>query len=192
MATMHEQLNDKHRIQIAKAPIFFVATATADSRINLSPKGYDCFRMLDAKRVAWLDLGGSGNETQAHLTADGRITVMFCNFEQPANILRLYGRARSVMPGDAEWEALVSHVTVMPGTRQIFVMDIANVQDSCGWGVPFMTLERERDTLLKAHAQADPAEWEARNAARTRSIDGLPVRPPERYIAGEPQTDTAV
>jgi Pyridoxamine 5''-phosphate oxidase. len=192
MAMMHDRLNEKHRIQIAKAPIFFVATATADSRINLSPKGYDCFRVLGDKRVAWLDLGGSGNETQAHLTADGRITVMFCNFEQPANILRLYGTARFVMPADPEWEALVGHFKVMSGTRQIFVMDVDNVQDSCGWGVPFMTLERERDTLVKAHAQSDPAEWEARNAARTHSIDGLPVRPAERYISGEPRADKLV
>lgn len=192
MATMHEGLNQKHRIQIASAPIFFVATSTADSRINLSPKGYDCFRVLDDKRVAWLDLGGSGNETQAHLAADGRITVMFCNFGQPANILRLYGRARAVMPADAEWEAFAGHFTLMPGTRQIFVMDVANVQDSCGWGVPFMTLERERDTLVKAHAQSDPAEWEARNAARTHSIDGLPVRPAERYISGEHRAGSPV
>jgi len=185
MAQMHERLNDKHRRQIAEAPIFFVATATADSRINLSPKGYDCFRVLDDTRVAWLDLGGSGNETQAHLSVDGRITVMFCNFQQPANILRIYGRGRSIMPPDREWSGYEGHFMLLPGTRQIFEMVIDCVQDSCGWGVPFMTMERERETLIRAHAQADPKEWEARNAARTHSIDGIPVRPADRYISGE-------
>ena len=84
---------------IGAQPVFFVATAAPEGRVNLSPKGYDVFRILGPNRVAWLDLAGSGNETHAHLTADGRITVMFCNFVQPAQILRLYGRARPTGTG---------------------------------------------------------------------------------------------
>src|SRR3546814_8579088 len=102
---------------MARQPVFFVATAAPDARINLSPKGYDAFRVLAPDRVAWLDLGGSGNETNAHLLADGRITIMFCNFEQPALILRIYGRGRPVLPADADWEELAGHFTLLPGTR---------------------------------------------------------------------------
>jgi len=185
MADFTDTLTDDHMAMIARQPIFFVATAASDARINLSPKGYDAFRVLAPDRVAYLDLGGSGNETNAHLLADGRITVMFCNFEQPALILRIYGRGSPVLPADAEWAELASHFEMMPGTRQIFDIAVESVQTSCGWGVPLMTLERERGTLQKYHAQADPMKWAAKMAQRTVSIDGLPARPTDRYIAGE-------
>jgi hypothetical protein len=182
MAEFTETLTDKHAEMIGKQPIFFTATAAADGRINLSPKGYDAFRVLSSRQVAYLDLGGSGNETHAHLSVDGRITIMFCNFDRPALILRIYGRGRAVLPQDAEWEALAAHFTLLPGTRQIFLIDVESVQTSCGWGVPFMTLERERDTLQKAHTQIEPDAWVARAQGRTTSIDGLPTRPTDRYI----------
>jgi hypothetical protein len=180
-----ETLNDKHIEMIGKQPIFFVATAAADARINLSPKGYDAFRVLSPKQVAYLDLGGSGNETHAHLGADGRITIMFCNFDRPALILRIYGKGHAVLPQDAGWEALAAHFTLLPGTRQIFVIDVESVQTSCGWGVPFMTLENERDTLQKYHRQSDPAQWVEKMSGRVKSIDGLPTRPTDRFIVGD-------
>ncbi|WP_373474594.1 pyridoxamine 5'-phosphate oxidase family protein [Sphingorhabdus sp.] len=182
MADFTETLTAKHMEMIGKQPIFFTATAADDGRINLSPKGYDSFRVLSPSRVAYLDLGGSGNETHAHLLADGRITIMFCDFDRPALILRIYGRGRPVLPQDGEWEALASHFTILPGTRQIFVIDVESVQSSCGWGVPFMTLERERDTLTKYHAQADADAWLSKTKGRTKSIDGLPTRSTDRYF----------
>jgi hypothetical protein len=186
MSEFTETLNDKHVEMIGKQPIFFTATAAADGRINLSPKGYDAFRVLSPSRVAYLDLGGSGNETHAHLMAaqtdQGRITLMFCDFDRPALILRIYGRGTPVLPQDNEWESLAAHFTILPGTRQIFVIDVESVQTSCGWGVPFMTLERERDTLTKYHAQSDAEAWVAKTQGRTKSIDGLPTRPTDRYF----------
>lgn len=187
MAEFFDELGDAHIGMIEKQPVFFVATAANDARINLSPKGYDAFRILGPKQVAYLDLGGSGNETHAHLAADGRITVMFCNFQQPALILRIYGRGRPVLPQDAEWEGLAGQFTLMPGTRQIFVIDIESVQTSCGWGVPLMTLEAERKTLLKAHAKVEPRAWATMASLSTQSIDGLPTRPTDRYIEGAPE-----
>lgn len=182
MADFTDMLTEKHMDMIGKQPVFFVATAAADGRINLSPKGYDSFRVLSPTQVAYLDLGGSGNETHAHLAADGRITIMFCNFDQPALILRIYGRGRPVLPQDTEWDALAGHFTMIAGTRQIFLIDIDSVQTSCGWGVPFMSMERDRDTLRKYHAQMDPGEWMDKMKNRIRSIDGLPTRPTDRYI----------
>ncbi len=183
-----DHLTDDHRAMIGAQSVFFVATAAADGRINLSPKGYDAFRVLGPNRVAWLDLGGSGNETNAHLLADqidrGRITIMMCNFQQPALILRIYGRGKPVLPWEAGWDALAAHFTLMPGTRQIFDVAVESVQTSCGWGVPVMTLDHERVTLAKYHAQADPEAWTAKVKGRTTSIDGLPTRTTDRYIAG--------
>ncbi|RPF71285.1 pyridoxamine 5'-phosphate oxidase family protein [Aurantiacibacter spongiae] len=185
MADFTATLTPDHIAMIEGQPVFFVATAAPDARINLSPKGYDSFRILSPSRVAYLDLGGSGNETNAHLLADGRITVMFCNFRQPALILRIYGRAAPVLPQDEGWDGLARHFDLLPGTRQIFDIAVDSVQTSCGWGVPVMTLDHERATLVRYHAQADPDEWAKKAATRTRSIDGLPARPSERYIAGE-------
>lgn len=169
-------INDDHRAFIAEQPIFFVATAAEGARINLSPKGLDSFRVLDAGTVAYVDLGGSGNETHAHLTADGRITIMFSAFANPALILRLYGRGTAVLPQDAGFAALATHFPRLPGIRQIFTIAVDSVQTSCGWGVPRMTLERPRDTLVRFHAQQVPEERLAKIAGRTASIDGLPVR----------------
>ena len=188
MAEFFDELNDAHRAMIAAQPLFFVATAAADARINLSPKGYDCFRVLGPKRVAYLDLGGSGNETNAHLLADGRITLMFCNFRQPALILRIYGRGSPVVPWDREWDELAAHFALLPGTRQIFDIAVESVQTSCGYGVPLMTLDRERPTLLKHHAKADPGEWAGKHKRSLASIDGLPAKTTDRYIAGAPGT----
>lgn len=176
MADFTEHLTEDHIAFIAKQPVFFVATAAEGARINLSPKGYDAFRVLDATRVAWLDLGGSGNETHAHLAADGRITIMFCAFDNPALILRIYGRGRSVLPEDAGFAALAALFPRLPGVRQVFDIAVESVQTSCGWGVPHMALERERPTLVKYHGQQDPAARLAKIAGRTQSIDGLPVR----------------
>ena len=188
MAEFFDALTPAHVAMIERQPMFFVATAAKDGRINLSPKGYDAFRILSPKRVAWLDLGGSGNETNAHLLEDGRITVMFCNFQQPALILRIYGQGRPVVPWDRDWEELSAHFILMPGTRQIFDIEVESVQTSCGYGVPLMALERERPTLLKGHAKADPVEWAGKHKTRRTSIDGLPVRTTDRYIAGDPST----
>ncbi|MEG8021049.1 pyridoxamine 5'-phosphate oxidase family protein [Sphingomonas aerolata] len=171
-------LTDAHRAFVERQPVFFVATAAEGARINLSPKGMDSFRVLDAGTVAYLDVGGSGNETNAHLAADGRITIMFCAFDRPALIVRIYGHGTAVLPQDDRWDALYAQFMPLPGTRQIFEIAVDQVQTSCGWGVPVMTLDRERQTLSKYHAGQSDAERLAEWAEHPRSIDGLPTRVP--------------
>ena len=185
MADFFDELTEKHIAFVEKQPMFFVATAAADGRVNLSPKGYDAFRVLSPGRVAYLDLGGSGNETHAHLTVDGRITLMFCAFENPALIFRIYGHGKPVLPQDDGWDDLSAHFDLMPGTRQIFDITIDNVQTSCGWGVPMMEMVKDRETLKKAHTQIDEQAWLDKVAGRTKSIDGLPLRPTTRYFGAD-------
>ncbi|MFB0612992.1 pyridoxamine 5'-phosphate oxidase family protein [Aurantiacibacter poecillastricola] len=186
MADFFDELNFRHIEMIEDQPVFFVATSAPEARINLSPKGLrDTFRVISPRRVAYLDLGGSGNETNAHLIADGRITLMFCNFQQPALILRIYGTGNPVLPWERGWDEIAQHFTLLPGTRQIFDIAVESVQTSCGWGVPFMEYQRERMTLVKAHSNADPAEWAGKHKRRRESIDGLPTRPTDRYIGGD-------
>ena len=178
------EIDARRRAFIEAQPMFFVATAARDARINLSPKGMDSFRVLGPNRVVYLDWGGSGNETNAHLLADGRITVMFCAFDRAALIVRLYGRGVAVLPQDAGWNALAAHFTIETGVRQIFDIAVETVQTSCGYAVPHMTFDRERQTLRKHYAATTPetnlAKWET----RVRSIDGLPTRPPSVVPAG--------
>jgi hypothetical protein len=183
---MFDAITDDHRAFIARQPVFFVATAAQGARVNLSPKGMDSFRVLGANRVAYLDLGGSGNETQAHLAADGRITIMFCAFDNPALILRLYGRGSFVVAGEDGFDDVAAQFPALPGRRQVFDIAVDSVQTSCGWGVPRMTLEKERMTLAKYHAQQPPGDRLARIAGRTRSIDGLPVRVQQVMPAFDP------
>ncbi len=186
MAEFFDALNDDHRAFIAKQPMFFVATAAADGRINLSPKGYDVFRVLGPNRVAYLDLRGSGNETHAHMIADqadkGRVTIMFNNFGNPALIMRLYGTGTPVLPQDDGWDDLARHFDILPGTRQIFDISVTTVQGSCGYGIPHMKLEKERETLIKYHEQSGEEEWFEKVKATTTSIDGLPSRATEHFF----------
>ena len=173
-----DHVDDKHAAFIAAQSVFFVATAAPDARINLSPKGMDAFRVLGPTRVAYLDFGGTGNETNAHLLADGRITIMFCAFDRSALIYRIYGRGVPVLPQDDGWAELAAHFTIERGVRQIFDITVESAQSSCGYAVPVMTLDRERQTLRKSHARDDPDERLAKYATRDRSIDGLAVRSP--------------
>jgi len=169
-------INDRHRDFIARQQVFFVATATADSRINLSPKGLNSLRVLAPSRVIWLNLTGSGNETAAHLPQDDRMTVMFCAFEGPPLILRLYGHARMVLTSDEAWAELYDHFDPLPGARQIFDMEVDLVHTSCGFGVPLYDFVGERP-LLNRWAEKKGEEgirnyWREKNAI---SLDGEPI-----------------
>jgi len=147
MAKTVQAISDLNRTFIERQKVFFVATAPATGRINLSPKGMDTFRVLTPTRAAWLNLTGSGNETAAHLLENGRITLMFCAFEGKPNILRLYGKGRSVHPRDQEWNDLIALFPKIPGGRQIIVVDVESVQNSCGFGVPIMEFKGPREDL---------------------------------------------
>jgi len=176
MARFYPALEERHRDFIAAQKLFFTATAPADGRINLSPKGMDSLRVLDSRRVAYLDLTGSGNETAAHLMKDGRLTLMFCSFDAEPLILRLYGHGQVVRRQDAAWAELRRHFPALPGERQLIVLDIDSVQTSCGYAVPLFGYRGERDTLARWAEKKGPTGlldyWREKNAV---SIDGLPT-----------------
>ena len=148
MSQPQASLSEANIAFIAEQKLFFVATATADSRVNLSPKGMSSFRVLGENRVAWLNVTGSGNETAAHVSVLPRMTLMFCAFEGAPQILRLYGTARAVHRADPDWAELLSHFDALPGTRQIFDVHVELVQKSCGMAVPLYDYSGERDALL--------------------------------------------
>ncbi|MDP1536647.1 MAG: pyridoxamine 5'-phosphate oxidase family protein [Burkholderiales bacterium] len=176
MAQTYPDLSARHTEFIAVQKIFFVGTATADSRINVSPKGLDALRVIGPKRVIWLNVTGSGNETSAHVQANARMTLMFCAFEGAPLILRLYGKARVVHHNDPDWAALYAHFKPLLGARQIFDLAIDSVQTSCGLGVPLYDYKDERGQLeVWAEKKGDSGlrdYWAQKNQA---SIDGLPT-----------------
>ena len=177
VAKHHEFITEDLATFIAAQPMFFVATAADQGRINLSPKGLDgTLTVLGPRRVAFLNLTGSGNETAAHLSENDRITLMFCSFGPKPIVLRLYGSGRAIHPRDAEWDDLDRLFAPLPGKRQIILIDVTSVITSCGFGVPLMELAGQRETLVEwAEAKGDEGirtYWRERNAA---SFDDLPT-----------------
>jgi len=176
MADFFDALTQKHIDFIQAQQMFFVATAPRNGRINLSPKGLDCFRILSPNQVAYLDFIGSGNETAAHLREDDRITIMFNSFSRNALIMRLYGHGESHAPGSKKFESLMSLYEQAPGIRQIFTIQIDNLQTSCGYAVPVYDLVEERQTLTKWSAKKGEQGLKDYVKKHNRiSIDGLPA-----------------
>lgn len=175
MAKFYDAITTELRTFIEAQHIFFVATAAENSRINLSPKGMDSLRVLDDRTVAYLDLTGSGNETAAHLKADGRITVMFCSFDAAPRILRLYGRGRLILKSEPAWSDMISCFPPLPGARQIVVVEVQSVQTSCGFGVPYYEFKGERPALIDwALKKGEIGLEEYRRKYNRLSIDSLP------------------
>ncbi len=179
MAKQFDRISPDHRAFIENQHIFFVASAAATGRVNLSPKGLDALRILTDTRVAYLDYTGSGNETAAHLRLDPRLTLMLCAFAGPPLILRLYGKGQSLGVGTPGFETLFTEAFASAptlGARQIVVLDVDLVQTSCGFGVPLYDYEGERDTLARwAAAKGEDGLIAYRREKNMRSIDGFPA-----------------
>jgi len=177
MAKDFPSLNQHHREFIARQHMFFTASAAAGSHINISPRSTDMLRVLGDNAVVYLDRTGSGNETAAHLLADGRLTIMFCAVEGPPLILRLYGRGRALRRGGEEYATLLSvhYADTEPlGARQMVRLDFDLVKTSCGYGVPLFDYREERETMdkwaLSKGEEGIKAYWQEKNLV---SMDGL-------------------
>jgi len=173
-----KKLNRAVKAFIEKQHLFFVATADATGRVNVSPKGMDTLRIRDDNRIVWLNLSGSGNETAAHVQATGRMTLMFCAFEGSPQILRVYGQSKVFHPRDPEWAEMVTDFPKLGGSRQIFDLTVDLVQTSCGTGVPVMAFARSRgeEELEPFYDEMGPEGvkdfWQRKNV---ETVDGRPT-----------------
>jgi hypothetical protein len=177
MGTIRSMLDDAARRFIEEQHMFFVASAPLDANghVNLSPKGLDTFRILGPTTVAYVDFNGSGVETIAHLKENGRIVLTFCAFQGPPNIFRLYGHGRVVEPHAAEFAALAANFPACESVRSIIVVELTRVTDSCGYGVPLLKYEGERQQLgAWARKQGPEGLRDYRQRKNRRSIDSLP------------------
>jgi predicted pyridoxine 5'-phosphate oxidase superfamily flavin-nucleotide-binding protein len=180
MATQYGEITERLADFIAEQHMFFVATAARDGRVNVSPKGLDSLRVLGPNRVVWLNGTGSGNESAAHILDSPRMTLMFCALDGKPLILRLYGTARAIHEGDAEWPELVELFPPMRGARNIFEVDVDLVQTSCGFGVPLFEYQDQRTLMDSWAANKGPDGLRRYRQEKNRhSIDGFPTGWPE-------------
>ncbi len=175
MGKFYSEITPSLQAFISEQKMFFTASA-ASGRINVSPKGMDTFRCLDNQTVAYLDLTGSGNETAAHLSADGRMTIRFCAFSGNPSILRLYGRGEAIPLDTERGRELHSLFQSLPGERHIIVLHVESVQTSCGFAVPLFEFKEQRNLLTDwAAKQGEEGLKEYRRSKNKTSIDGLPT-----------------
>jgi hypothetical protein len=181
MGQVYPEIDDKIRDFLMAQRVFFVATAPsdADGHVNLSPKGLsDSFVVLSPHRVAYYEYGGSGIETVAHLRDNGRIVLMVCAFDGPPKIYRLHGHGEAIAPDDPRAAELIAAFPAPPhpGLRSVIVIDVTRVSDSCGYGVPLMSYEGDRDLLVQFWSRKTPEQTvEYRATRNATSIDGVPV-----------------
>jgi hypothetical protein len=176
MAKQFPSFEDNTREFAEAQHIYFVATAAADGRVNLSPKGGDSLRILGPNRLIWRNLTGSGNETAGHLRENTRMTVMWCGFEKRPLILRAYGTARAVHVGDADWAQLNSHFDAHVGSRQIYDLNVDLVQTSCGYAVPYFDHQGHRETLdTWSDGKGEAGIHDYWNEKNRVTIDGKPT-----------------
>jgi len=177
MGRLFDGIDEKLAAWIRAQHLFFVASApSSGGHVNLSPKGLDSFAILGPRRVAYLDVVGSGAETIAHLRDNGRITLMFCAFEGPPRIVRLYGRGEAVEPGDPEFAELAARFPAYPSTRAILRAELSRIADSCGYGVPLYQYRGERSQLTEWADRKGPEGLRTYRLENNRtSLDGLPA-----------------
>jgi hypothetical protein len=183
MGKIFERIDGPLEAFIRAQHLFFVATAplSAAGHVNLSPKGLDTLRILDAHTLAYLDYVGSGAETIAHLRENGRIVVMMCAFQGPPRIVRLHGRGEVLEPPDAEFGRLRRWFPPDPSGRAIIRIAVDRISDSCGYGVPLYTFEGDRSQLAAwAARKGEGGLIEYQKEKNRLSVDGLPaLRGPE-------------
>lgn len=177
MAKIFSEISPELQDFILKQKIFFVGTAADKGQVNISPKGMDTIRVIDANKIVWLNLTGSGNETAAHLIKNNRMTILFCSFEEKPLILRLYGKAKIYHERDNTYHSYIDLFHGIAGSRQIIEMEVDKVQTSCGYAVPYMEFKEER-TQLRSWAEKQGDEriknyWKEKN---TRSIDNFETK----------------
>jgi len=178
LGKIYDSIDNKIREWIERQQVFFVGTAplSETGSINVSPKGHDTLRILDEHRLAFLDYGGSGIETVAHLRENARIIIMMCAFEGPPKIYRFHGRGEVVTPLDKDFDLLVQQFDRSKlGIRSIILVHVTRISDSCGFGVPLYRYEQQRDVspnYIRANgADKVKAYLKTKNL---KSVDGLP------------------
>ena len=148
MGTQYKTLTDKDVAFIKEQKVFFIASSSV-AEVNLSPKGYDCLRVLDDKTLLYLDYPGSGNRTARDIEAGGQITIMFTAFTGKARITRCFCKGELVEKDNQKFADLFARFDGVDESliRRLILFSVEAVEKSCGESVPFMEFRGERDIL---------------------------------------------
>lgn len=177
MGKAYTEIDDGMQRWMAKQQMFFVATAPLDGNghVNCSPKGLDSLRVLGPRTLGYVDLGGSGIETVAHVKENQRIVIMMCAFAGPPKIFRFYGRGSVVEPYDEGFADLLVQFPAQATVRNFVIIEVEEIFDSCGYGVPNYAFLGQRESLTNYYDQQTEAEIVAyRRKKNSQSLDGLP------------------
>ncbi|MFJ6631475.1 pyridoxamine 5'-phosphate oxidase family protein [Streptomyces sp. NPDC091376] len=185
MGQTYERIEGRIRSFIEEQPVFFAATAplAADGHVNLSPKGRKgTLVVVDELTLAYLDFGGSGAETIAHVRENGRITLMWCAFSGPPKVLRVHGEGEAVFRDDPRWAEFLPCFEGADGAgaRAVIVVRARRISDACGFAVPFMDYREERTQHAEHLGRKTDDEFGAYCESKPYvgvSLDGLPALP---------------
>lgn len=178
MGKIYETITPHLKTFIEKQKMFFVSTAplSKDGSVNISPKGLDSLRIIDETTVAYLDLTGSGAETIAHLKENQRITFLFCAFDGPPKLVRLYGKGEVFERETAGFDELKPLFPEYVSARSIIKVKLNRIADACGYTVPLYDFKEDRDTMKKwVDNKGADALVEYREIKNKVSVDGLPA-----------------
>ncbi len=146
MGKRFEKLSEADRAFIAAQHLFFIASASKGGEVNLSPRGYDVFRVVNANEALFLDYAGSGNRTARDIENDGEVTLLFCAFEGAPLNLRLFCKGELVDKNDPVARSYFRN-TDFTGMRRFIRLTIYCVEHSCGMSVPRYDYVETRETL---------------------------------------------
>src|SRR5688572_12562220 len=176
MGKLYSSIDQELKSWIEKQKVFFVATAplSVSGHVNCSPKGLDSFRVMGPNEVVYQDMTGSGIETISHICENKRIVILFCAFDGPPKIVRLYGEGEVVIHGDPGYEQFSSLFPKRLGTRAFIQIHLNRISDSCGYGVPLYEFKKDRDVMDKwAASKGEEGIIEYRQLKNKESIDGI-------------------
>jgi hypothetical protein len=145
MGSQAASLSEYDKVFIAEQKMFFIASCSG-KEVNLSPRGYDCFRVIGDNEALFLDYAGSGNRTARDIENDGEITVVFCSFDAKPAILRLFCKGETVTRDDEACRSLFDPEELQ-GMRRFIKLHIYCVEHSCGMSVPLYEFKEDRKTL---------------------------------------------
>lgn len=145
MGQRYEKLSASDKAFIKRQHLFFIASSSG-KEVNLSPRGYDCFRILGDNEALFLDYPGSGNRTATDIASDGEVTLMFCAFEGKPKIVRLFCKGELIDAGTPEYRRLFD-ADALRGMRRFVKLHIYCVEHSCGMSVPLYAYQGEREDL---------------------------------------------
>ena len=144
MGKQYKQLKEKDIAFIQEQRLFYLASCSG-AEVNLSPKGYDSIRVLDASTLLFMQYPGSGNRTYRDADAGGEVTLVFNAFVGKPQILRLFCKAEIVERDDPDFDSYAKQFGEINNVvRNFFRFNIYVVETSCGEAVPIMEYKEDR------------------------------------------------